>query len=151
MCSYTLFSYKITIMTISPVMKNVFLKTKYNPDIRWIDFEGKECFYFYFNGIFKEKDAILALERGTDLILSKPKRKNTLICNFLDVSDYETEARSLLQNVVNKNRDYIGDVYVITESPIIFAAVEIISFFTSKNIKVVCSVEKLQDKLNVAN
>lgn len=136
-------------MLTAPVMNNnVLFKSSFNPDVRLLDLYGKNCIYFQYNGIFRLKDAEVALDRTTSYLKENNEHKKLVVWNCLGIKDYETAARTMCQDAVKEYQDTIDTIYVIANSPIIFAAVEIISFFTSLPITVVSSFEKLEEKFN---
>lgn len=127
---------------------NVLYKSSFNPDVRIIDIFGKDCIYFQYKGIFRLKDAEVALNRTVNYLKQNKDRKNLVVWNCLEIEDYETAARTMCQDAIKEYQNTIDEVYVIAKSPIIFAAVEIISFFTSIKIKIVSSFEKLEEDFN---
>lgn len=136
-------------MLTAPLMKkNVLYTSSFNPDVRLLDVYGKNCIYFQYNGVFRLKDAEIALNRITNYLKENKTHKKLVVWNCLGIKDYETAARTMCQDAVKEYKDTIDSIFVIANSPIIYAAVEIISFFTSLPITVVSSFEALEEKFN---
>lgn len=117
-----------------------YFSAKYNPLIEWRAYNGKKIIYFEFVGFFTLKDADIALNRVAKLLF-EDENKTSLVWNCLSMRNYEEEARTLCYQMIAEQRKFVDKIYVITDSPVIMAATEIVSFFSENNIKLETSLE----------
>lgn len=117
-----------------------YFSAKYNPLIEWRVYNGKKIIYFEFVGFFTLKDADIALNRVAKLLF-EDENKTSLVWNCLSMRNYEEEARTLCYQMIAEQRKFVDKIYVITDSPVIMAATEIVSFFSENNIKLETSLE----------
>lgn len=117
-----------------------YFSAKYNPLIEWREYNGKKIIYFEFAGLFTLKDADAALNRVAKLLF-EDENKTSLVWNCLSMRNYQEEARTLCSQMIVEQRKFVDKIYVITDSPVIMAATEIVSFFSENNIKLETSLE----------
>ncbi|MDJ0644610.1 MAG: hypothetical protein QNJ57_01375 [Flavobacteriaceae bacterium] len=118
-----------------------------NPFIAWTEINGIECLQFTFAGIFREADARDAIAEWKTLFKEKPKTKITIVWHCLAMKNYEAKARVLWQETMQELRDQIGLIWLVTDSVIVQAGAEIMSFFVFYDLKVVASIEELHEKI----
>lgn len=117
-----------------------YFSVKYNPFVEWREYKGKKIIYFEFAGLFTLKDADVALNRVAKLLF-EDEGKTSLVWNCLSMRNYQEEARTLCYQMIVQQRKFIDKIYVVTDSPVIMAATEIVSFFSENNIKLETSLE----------
>lgn len=117
-----------------------YFSVKYNPFVEWREYKGKKIIYFEFAGLFTLKDADVALNRVAKLLF-EDEDKTSLVWNCLSMRNYQEEARTLCSQMIVQQRKFIDKIYVVTDSPVIMAATEIVSFFSENNIKLETSLE----------
>lgn len=120
--------------------KKKYFSAKYNPLIEWRELDGKRIIYFEFTGIFTLEAAEKAMSRVGKLLFEN-EEKSSMVWNCLSMRNYQEEARTLCYNMIVQQRSFIDKIYVVTDSPVIMAATEIVSFFSSNDIKLVNSIE----------
>lgn len=116
-------------------------KKKYNPYIQWKKINDKKIIYFKFEGYFTKSAAETSLNRIAKLVFAEGGRTSPIVWNCLKMKNYEEEARNMCQQMIIENRESIGELYLISDSTVLMAAAEIISFFTENNIKLLTSEE----------
>ena len=116
-----------------------------NPKIVWKTINGVECLYFEFKGIFKELEALNAIEIWKSQV--EGKENFILVWQCLEMENYEAKARIAWQNSIKKFGKKISAIWLITDSVRIQAGAEIISFFTYFNIHTVSSMKELEGKI----
>lgn len=121
-----------------------YFSAKYNPFIEWREFNGKKVIYFEFTGVFTLEIAEQALNRVAKLLFEH-EDKSSMVWNCLSMRNYQEEARALCSQMIIEQREFVDKIYVITDSPVIMAATEIVSFFSENNIKLVNSLDKFKE------
>jgi len=121
---------------------------KINPFIEWVKINDIDYLYFKFTGIFTLKQATRAIEYWKKQHDLKKDLKVSLVWDCLAMENYESEARKVWRLTITELSGLIQDIWVISNSVIILAGVEIISFFTKYDINVVKTKEELYEKLN---
>ena len=114
-----------------------------NPTISECIKSGKPCLKFLFKGLLQEKDALLAIEEWKAYFQSKPMEKIVLIWECQEMKGYDTASRTAWQNTLNELKPQIENIWLITTSKLIKLGAQIMSVFTSLNIKVVESEEQI--------
>jgi len=124
-------------------------KRNKNPIVELKEMNGKECIYFTFKGIFTSDDAENAIKDWKTLIGSKKTKQVTLIWECLEMKNYEIGARTAWQKAIKDLKNEIDMIWLITDSIVIQAGAEIISFFTSYDIRIVGSKEELIEQMTL--
>ena len=118
-----------------------------NPKIEWKDIGTVKCLFFTFEGIFRKSDAIMAVKRWKTEMTQINTKKVTIVWQCLAMKNYEREARQLWQETLKEFESQIGMIWLVTDSVLIQAGAEIMSFFTYFEMKVVASLTELEAKL----
>lgn len=119
-----------------------------NPDIQWKTIKNKEHLYFTFDGTLTLNDATLATKKWTDIFKTKINGKITIVWNCLKMSGYEPMARSVWQKKMKELKNQIDIIWLITDSSIVKAGANIMSVFTSYEIKTVKSEDEIKVNLH---
>ena len=133
---------------ISIMMSAPFIRMISDLDVQKKKIFDRECIYLKFSGIFKKKNAQMALNKSEELMLQEPNKKFTLVWNCINMTDCDSDAQNLLQRALLKSKDNVDCLCVITNSLTIHAATEMIAFFSSTKIRVVRTLEELEGKLS---
>ena len=107
--------------------------------------KGRNCLFLNLKGFITEETIRLAYAE-----LKSEKIKNhqyTVVVDCTEVTNYDCDSRNLLQDILIESKENIESLWVITNSMIIHAAIEIMSFFTATDIKVVANVSQLDRRL----
>lgn len=122
---------------------------KQNPRIVWKEVNNKKILYFSFKGLLMVEDAERAIEKWNESIeeYTNENTKVILVWDCMHMKNYEAKARVAWQNNLKRNKEIIDQIWLITNSVAIQAGAEIISYFTSFNIKTIKSYAELEHKL----
>ncbi len=115
-----------------------------NPQIEWCQIDDRECLKFTFEGTFKEREALDAITRWKELFGMKKGEKVILVWQCQKMESYEPTARILWQKAIKDLKDQIDTIWLITDSSVIRAGAKIMALFTSFNLKVVNSEQKIK-------
>ncbi len=118
-----------------------------NPKIEWKEIGAVKCLFFTFDGIFRKSDAQIAVEQWRSEMTQVATKKVTVVWQCLEMKNYEREARQLWQEALKEFESQIGMIWLVTDSVLIQAGAEIMSFFTYFEMKVVTSLTELEKKL----
>lgn len=118
-------------------------ETNDNPQIGWCQINNLECLKFTFKGRLTEEDALKAISRWKEMFNSMKDQKIILVWNCIDMTGYEPMARMSWQRTIKELKDQIERIWLITDSAVIKAGANLISIFTSFEIKVVKSEDKI--------
>ncbi len=114
-----------------------------NPKIIWIENTQRNYLKFIFQEKLYADDAITAIKKWKEEFAKKPNEKITLIWDCMIMKDYEPKARILWQKAIKDMKNQIENILLITESRIIKLGAIMISTFTSFNIEVFDSEDKI--------
>ncbi len=127
----------------------MFKKTN-NPIAERIVINGKECIRFTFNEVLTSLEAASFVTEWKRSFEEDFDEKVTIIWQCLDMKNDKTEARLIFQNALKDVKDKIETIWLVTDSILIQAEAEIISFFASYKIHLVKSEEELLSQMSVA-
>ena len=114
-------------------------------DVYHKNIASKECLFFKYTG-FVSIDTIQSIYTELKGINLASKDHNVVV-DCSEVTDYDCESRNLLQDILQEAKEKIKCLWVVTESLTIHAALEILSFFTLTEIKVVKNLYQLEKRL----
>lgn len=121
---------------------------KYNPYINWRTINGVRCLYFKFDGVLRINTANRGINRWNNLMTREQEnQQHIMVWDCTLMKNYETNARIAWQKNLKKQRGKIVTIWLITNSAIVQAGAEMLSFFTSYTIKTVKSIEELETLL----
>lgn len=121
---------------------------KNNTDLETVNVEWKEIndiivLNFNFKGKLTRNNAVNAIIKWEKAFNTVPYQKMTLVWNCLSLKDYEAKARVLWQEEIDKTKEQIELVYLVTKSNLIKMGAKIMSAFTSFPMKVVESENEI--------
>lgn len=105
--------------------------------------KDEECLKFIFKDKFKGKDAERSVVEWRDLFASLKGERIPLIWDCLEMTGYETKARTTWQQAMKELKNQIDCVWLVTNSKIIKAGAKLMSAFTKFTIKVVKSENEI--------
>ena len=112
-------------------------------EIELYNLKNEDCLKFTFTGNFKGEDAISGVEEWKMLFKPIEEEKTPLIWDCLEMTGFESKARTTWQHAMKELKDKIDTIWLITNSKIIKAGAKLMSAFTKFNIKVVKSEEEI--------
>ncbi|MFC2137143.1 hypothetical protein ACFLTE_03105 [Bacteroidota bacterium] len=115
-----------------------------NPLIEWCSINNKNCLKFTFNGILKKEDAVEATKEWKDLFSAANITDVNIVWHCIEMKGYEPMARSVWQNTLKELKSKIACIWLITESKVVKTGALIMSVFTSYELKVVSSEDKIE-------
>ena len=132
-------------MTLGKNLTNrqVMSKQSNNPEIEWCQISDKECLKFTFQGTLTEINALDAIAQWKEMFSTRKDEKVIIIWQCLKMESYEPMARILWQNTLKELKNQIDTIWLVSDSIIIKAGAKIMSFFTTLNLKIVNSEEKI--------
>ncbi len=113
------------------------------PQVEWCDLQDKKCLKFTFTGTLTEYGATIAIERWETLCNETPDKKFNMIWICHQMTGYEPKARIAWQNTLKRFKGKIESIWLVTSSPLIKAGAMIMSAFTSYDVKVVKTEDKI--------
>lgn len=116
---------------------------KRNPIIEWHTIDNKRYLKFVFEGKLTNKDAEFAAIKWCEIMDSMSSDKISLIWECTKMSGYEWMSRSIWQKTIQKYKNQILSIYLVTDSIIIQSGAKILSINTSFDIKCVSSIEQI--------
>lgn len=134
----------------SMVRNSILINHSSNLNVCYKTIGGIECLYFDQTGYVNLETISAAQKELKGFEILKSDEKPIVVIDCLKVTDYDCQVRNLVQDILLEAKDKIGRIWVITSSLEIHAAMEILSFFTSKDIKVVSSKEQLNHNLQIS-
>ena len=75
----------------------------------------------------------------------KPGIKNHLIFNCAAMTGFDTEARRVWQDAMNKMKPQIGSIWIVSTNVFILGAARTMGLLTGFNIKTAKLLDKIQD------
>jgi len=114
-----------------------------NPVLEIYQKSGRNCLKFTFSGILEEQDARHAITRWKHEFRSKPDEKFILIWECLNMKGYDSQSRIAWQNALKEMKSQIDTIWLIASLKLIKVGAQIMSVFTSLNIKVVDSEDQI--------
>jgi ABC-type transporter Mla MlaB component len=114
-----------------------------NPEISWKYFGDIPCIHFAFKGKLTKAEALNAIEKWKQYSAFR-NNKNILIWDCKGMKDYDSSARHVWQNAMNELKGEIEEIWIIADSLVFKATAKVMSLFTSIEIKIVSSEEKIQ-------
>lgn len=118
-------------------------KQSNNPKIEWCPIKGKECLKFTFLGTLTESEALDAIAKWKEMFSTKKEEKTVIIWQCLEMESYEPMARILWQGAIKELKNQIDKVWLVSDSIVIQAGAKIMAFFTTLDLRVVNSEEKI--------
>ncbi len=115
-----------------------------SPQIEWCQIDDRECLKFVFGGTFMENEAIDAIIRWKELFSTKKGEKVILVWQCQKMKSYEPMARILWQKAIKELKDQIDTIWLVADSTVIRAGAKIMALFTTFDLKVVNSEEKIK-------
>ena len=115
-----------------------------NPKIEWCSVKNNNCLKFTFNGLLTKDDALNATNEWREIFSSNNITHVNIVWHCINMTGYEPIARSVWQKTLKELKDKIACIWLITESRIIKTGAMLISAFTSYDIKVVDSEDKIE-------
>ncbi|WP_448519092.1 hypothetical protein [Rhodoflexus sp.] len=110
----------------------------------WQTINDTTCLVIMFNGLFREEDAESLCRYLSKQISDMPETiKTPIVCNCVNMTDYEAKARLIFQNFLQKNFQRLQGLWIITQSPAIKGGAKLMSRFISLPIYVIDSEEKI--------
>jgi len=117
-----------------------------NPVIEWVRIKDTDCLKFTFTGILNADEADIAIAIWRQEFASRKGEKTVIIWNCIKMLDYEPKARVKWQNTMKELKDQIASIWLVTDSLIIKTGAAIMGIFTSLDINVVSSEDKVLAK-----
>ena len=114
-----------------------------NPKVECCQKSGRNCLKFTFSGVLEEYNAKAAITKWKHEFRSKPDEKFTLIWECLDMKGYDSPSRIAWQNAMKELKPQIDTIWLIATLKLIKVGAQIMSVFTSINVKVVESEEQI--------
>lgn len=114
-----------------------------NLSIELYQIQNEDCIKFTFKGHFTENDALRGIEEWKSLFASSTDEKATLIWHCIDMTGFDNKARISWQQAIKDLKNQIECVWLITESKIIKAGVNLMKAFIGFNIKVIKSENEI--------
>lgn len=128
--------------------KRTFFKSIFNQeDVCWKKIGNHNCIYVTLSDHVTKEEVKHVIDASVELILESSQNRAILVWNASKMKSYEAEAREHCQKRLKEHSDITDSVWVITSSTMVFAITEIISFFSSRTIGVVKSIDALDKKL----
>jgi len=117
---------------------------KENPKIEWVGKFDKSCLKFTFVGMLVEQDAIIAIEKWKEAFQSKRGEEIVVVWQCLKMKGYDTESRVLWQEALKEMKSQIASIWLVTNSNFIKIGANVMSVFTSLNIRIVSSESEIE-------
>ncbi len=124
-------------------------KANKNPVVQKKEINGKQCLHFTFKETFTYDEAEDFIAGWKQHFSLKKHKKVVVVWELLEMDSYETEARTMLQQAIKDLKDNIEGIWLLTDSILIQAEAEIISFYTSFKIHLVKSEEELLSRMKL--
>ena len=102
-----------------------------------------EILQFDFCGELTEKDAMEGIKEWKELFAFSREQKLNIIWNCENMTGYENKARIAWQKAIKELKKQIKCIWLITDSKIIRTGAVLMNTFTSFNLRVVKSSEKI--------
>ena len=112
-------------------------------EIELYNLKNEDWLKFTFKGKFKGEDAITGVEEWKNIFAPIEGEKTALIWDCLEMTGFESKARTTWQQGMKELKDKIDTIWLITNSKIIKAGAKLMSAFTKFNIKVVKSEDEI--------
>ena len=106
--------------------------------------QEKPCLKFTFTGTLTETGAIEAIKKWEEIFNADPSKSYNLVWICHKMTGYEPKARIIWQNTMKRYKQQIMSIWLVTNSALIRAGGMIMSAFTSYDIKVVSTEEKIK-------
>ncbi|WP_448530151.1 hypothetical protein [Raineya sp.] len=109
-------------------------------------FEGKNCLYFEFKGVFDDKLATEILPQAEKILQNELKDDKALcvVCSCKEMQDYDPMARVKFQKFLKNYEKNIKTMWVITSSKIIKYGGLLMDLVLPFSVKVVESEEQIK-------
>lgn len=115
--------------------------------INWVNISNRKVLRFTFSGKLSyntAREAILTWQKEFD---SHPNEKIDMIWDCSRMTDYEPMAKAVWQKTLAKVSEQLGDIWLLTNSRIIYAGAKIMTLFTPYKLHVVKSMAEIQVQL----
>ena len=105
--------------------------------VNWIQINGKKCLNMEINGFLEEKIAFYAVSRWKKEFIAhlESGEKGNVVCNCLNMSGYDTEARKLWQQTISDLKFQIECMWIITDNALFTIAAKTMGLMTKFKIK----------------
>jgi hypothetical protein len=119
-------------------------------NIDWIQRSAKSCLRIEIQGRLNEENASKATSKWKEEFSNtlKPEEKANIICNCLNMTGYDTEARKQWQQTISDLKSQIGYLWVITDSNVIRIAANTMGLLTKFKIKTAKSESEVSEELS---
>ena len=114
-----------------------------NPVIEYKKINEIECVYFTFKNKFTEQNATDAVKSWNGFLSDKDK-KYTYVWNCKEMSGYDPMARVYWQKAIKAYKNQIDKIWLISDSKIIITGANLLSVFTSIDIKAIKSEQDIK-------
>jgi len=126
-----------------------FIEKKKNEEVsenfaeaKWHEINRGTCLLFTFKGIFTEKLAVKLTQEWQKLMQESKEEKVCIICDCLEMKDYDTLARITFQKTLKEFQKRIQTFWVVSPSKVVKYGGMIMEVLTGFPIK---TVEKMED------
>ena len=106
-------------------------------DIELFEIKNEECLKFTFNGKFSEEQALSGASEWRNLFDNSGEEKSILVWDCLDMTGFESNARTVWLKAIKDLKKKIDCVWVISESKIIRTGAKVLSTLSGFKIKTV--------------
>lgn len=111
--------------------------------IEWVQKLSKTCLKFVFGERLTSKEAERAIIKWRTEFQSKPDKSINIIWDCRRMKGYDSEAREKWTYALKEMKSQIDTIWLITESSIIKMGASLMSLFSTLDIKVVSSENKI--------
>jgi len=114
-----------------------------NFNIELYDIKNEDCLKFTFDGKFSEEQAISGASEWRQLFDNTGNEKSILVWDCLDMTGFESNARTVWLKAIKDLKKNIDCVWVISESKIVRAGAKVLSTLSGFKIKTVKSESEI--------
>ena len=105
-------------------------------NVSWTEKYGKKCLRIAIHSHFTEQDALEVSSKWKQEFANLAvDEKADIICNCINMTGYDTEARKIYQSTINQLKPQIGYLWVITSNKIFRTAAMTMGFLTKLKIR----------------
>ena len=112
-------------------------------DIELFEIKNEECLKFTFNGKFSEEQALSGATEWRTLFDNSGEEKSILVWDCLDMTGFESSARSVWLKAIKDLKKKIDCVWVISDSKVVRAGAKVLSTLSGFKIKTVKDISEV--------